>query len=196
MAKKPNIEVSKISELSGSDLHELCEAAETAIKDGGGFGWLKPPPRRVLENFWRGTLMVPERSLFIGRLDGVVVGSAQLVRPTKNNEAQAMAATLTTNFVVPRARGHGLARLLTATVEEHPVPSGMFPSRLACSATVEEHARRDGFLVLNLDVRATQEAAIALYEAAGYVRWATHPLYAFVDDNWLEGCFYYKDLRK
>ena len=176
MAKKPNIEVSKISELSGSDLHELCEAAETAIKDGGGFGWLKPPLRRVLENFWRGTLMVPERSLFIGRLDGVVVGSAQLVRPTKNNEAQAMAATLTTNFVVPRARGHGLARLLTATVEEH--------------------ARRDGFLVLNLDVRATQEAAIALYEAAGYVRWATHPLYAFVDDNWLEGCFYYKDLRK
>ena len=87
-----------------------------------------------------------------------------------------MAATLTTNFVAPWARGHGLARLLTATVEEH--------------------ARRDGFLVLNLDVRATQEAAIALYEAAGYVRWATHPLYAFVEDTWLEGCFYYKDLRK
>ena len=42
----------------------------------------------------------------------------------------------------------------------------------------------------------TQEAAIALYEAAGYVRWATHPLYAFVEDTWLEGCFYYKDLRK
>ena len=175
MAKKPNIKISKISKLSGSDLHELCDAAEAAIEEGGGFGWLTPP-RRVLENFWRGALMVPERSLFIGRLDGVVVGSAQLVRPTKNNEAQAMAATLTTNFVAPWARGHGLARLLTATVEEH--------------------ARRDGFLVLNLDVRATQGAAIALYEAAGYVRWATHPLYAFVEDTWLEGCFYYKDLRK
>jgi ribosomal protein S18 acetylase RimI-like enzyme len=180
MAKKPKksplIEVAKITELSGSDLHELCDAADTAIEEGGGFGWLKPPPRRVLENFWRGALMVPERSVFIGRLDGVVVGSAQLSRPTKNNEAQAMAATLTTNFVAPWARGHGLARLLTATVEEH--------------------ARRDGFLVLNLDVRATQEAAIALYEAAGYVRWATHPLYARVDDAWVEGYFYYKDLRK
>lgn len=173
--KKPIIKVAKITKISGSDLHELCDAAEAAIEEGGGFGWLKPPPRRVLENFWRGALMVPERLVFVGRLDGVVVGSAQLVRPTKNNEAQAMAASLTTNFVAPWARGHGLARLLTATVEEH--------------------AKRDGFLMLNLDVRATQEAAIALYEATGYVRWATHPRYARVDDAWLEGYFYYKDLQ-
>ena len=174
-AKKPKIEVAKITELSSSDLHELCDAADTAIEEGGGFGWLAPPPRRVLENFWRGALMVPERSVFVGRLDGVVVGSAQLVRPTKNNEAQSKAVTLTTNFVAPWARGHGLARLLTATVEEQ--------------------ARRDGFLVINLDVRATQDAAIALYEAAGYVRCGVHPLYANVDDQWVEGYFYYKDLR-
>ena len=173
-AKAPTIEVSLISELGGSDLNDLCDAAEAAIEEGGGFGWLKQPPRQTLEKFWRGALLVPERSVFIGRLDGVIVGSAQLVRPAKNNEAQALTATLTTNFVAPWARGHGLARTLTAAVEQA--------------------ARRDGFLVLNLDVRATQEAAIALYENAGYVRYAVHPHYARVDDRWVEGYYYYKDL--
>lgn len=173
--KKPTIEVSRITEISGSDLNDLCDAAYEAIEEGGGFGWLKPPPRQVLENFWRGALMVPERIVFIGRLDGVIVGSAQLVRPAKNNEAQAMSATLTTNFVAPWARGHGLARALTATAEDA--------------------ARRDGFLVLNLDVRATQDAAISLYENAGYVRYAVHPHYARVDDRWVEGYYYYKELQ-
>ena len=174
MAKKPNIKISKISKLSGSDLHELCDAAEAAIEEGGGFGWLTPPPRRVLENFWRGALMVPERSLFIGRLDGVVVGSAQLVRPTKNNEAQAMAATLTTNFVAPWARGHGMARALL----EH----------------IEEEARARGFEAMNLSVRETQSAAVNLYETLGFKRWGTHPKYAQIDGNNVAGHYYCKEL--
>ena len=158
-SKKPLIKVSKVSEVSGSDLNDLCDAAEAAIEEGGGFGWLKPPPRQTLENFWRGALMVPE----------------QLIRPTRNNEAQALSATLTTNFVAPWARGHGLARALTATVEDA--------------------ARRDGFLVLNLDVRSTQEPAIALYENAGYVRYAEHPYYARVKDEWVAGYFFFKALE-
>jgi len=171
----PNIEVSKVREITTSDLNDLCYAAESAIAEGGGFGWLKVPPRHVLENFWRGALLVPERTLFIGRLDGVTVGSAQLVRPSRNNEAQASSATLTSNFVAPWARGHGLARLVTRAVEEE--------------------ARRDGFLVLNLDVRATQEAAIALYENLGYTKFGTHPQYAFVNGEWIEGHYYFKDLQ-
>ena len=70
--------VEMIDRLSDVEIAELVEAAETAIVDGGGFGWLKPPPQGVLERFWRGVLLVPERDLFIGRLDGRVVGSAQL----------------------------------------------------------------------------------------------------------------------
>ncbi len=45
--------------------------------------------RDVMETYWRGVLLVPERTLFVGRLDGVIAGSAQLVRPPRNNEAQA-----------------------------------------------------------------------------------------------------------
>jgi ribosomal protein S18 acetylase RimI-like enzyme len=127
-----------------------------------------------MEAHWRGALLVPERSVFIGRLDGVVAGSAQLWRPTRNNEAQSHAATLMTKIVAPRARGHGLARLLTRTVEEA--------------------AREAGYKTLNLDVRETQEAAIQLYESFGYERWGRHPLYAMVEGKPVAGLFYFKRL--
>jgi len=169
------IKVERLDALKGADRHDLCDAAEAAILDGGGFGWLKPPPRQVLENFWQGVLLVPERSLFVGRLDGVIGGSAQLVRPTRNNEAQAHAATLTAAFVAPWARGHGMARALIVAVEQA--------------------ARAEGFAIINLDIRDTQRAAIRLYEQLGYTRWGTHPYYAMVDGKWVAGHFYSKVLN-
>ena len=39
----------------------------------------------------------------------VFAGTAQLTRPAKNNEAQARTAHMSTHFVAPWARGHGLA---------------------------------------------------------------------------------------
>ena len=50
--------------------------------------------------------------------------------------------------------------------------------------------------VLNLDVRATQEGAISLYEASGFTRWGTHPAYARVKGATVAGHFYYKTLTK
>ena len=164
--------VETLTALKGADRHDLCDAAEAAIRDGGGFGWLTPPPRQVLEAYWQGVLLVPERRLFVARLDGVIAGSAQLVRPTRNNEAQAHAATMTTSFVAPWARGHGLARGLVEAAEAA--------------------AREEGFAIVNLDVRETQDAAIALYETLGYTRWGTHPYYARVDGRWIAGHFYRK----
>jgi len=118
---------------------------------------------------------VPERALFVARLDGHVVGSAQLVRPPRNNEAQAFSAQLMHSFIAPYARGHGLARLLTARVEEG--------------------ARALGYHALNLDVRETQEVAIRLYESMGYIRWGVHPTYARVGGRTVRGVFYYKVLQ-
>jgi ribosomal protein S18 acetylase RimI-like enzyme len=167
-----HVMVETVTALKGADRHDLCDAAVAAILDGGGFGWLTPPPRQVLEAYWQGVLLVPERRLFVARLDGVIGGSAQLVRPTRNNEAQAHAATMTTSFVAPWARGHGLARGLVMTMEAA--------------------AHEEGFAIVNLDVRDTQEAAIALYEALGYRRFGTHPYYARVDGRWIAGHFYTK----
>ena len=59
---------------------------------------------------------------------------------------------------------------------------------------VEDAARRNGLRVLNLDIRATQKRAIEVVEQLGYVRWGTHPHYAWVQDRWVTGYFYYKDL--
>ena len=153
----------------------LCEAADAAILEGGGFGWVRSPGRLALESYFHGVLLVPERQLFVARLNGTIVGSAQLVRPSRNNEAQAFAASLMASFVAPYARSHGVARLLTQRVEEA--------------------ARALGYRVLNLDVRETQTAAIRLYESLNYERWGEHPAYARVSGRTVRGMYYYKLLR-
>ena len=168
--------VERVKEFTDDDLHTLCEATSAAIIDGGGFGWLNPPGRMALETYFRGVLLVPERELFVARLNGSAVGSAHLVRPPRNNEAQAHAAHLMHSYIAPYARGHGLARMLTTGVEER--------------------ARELGYHVLNLDVRETQEAAIRLYELLGFVRWGVHPDYALVRGRIVRGFFYYKRLRR
>ena len=163
-----------LEETNSRDLNDLCDAAEAAIEEGGGFGWVVVPARQMLETYWRGVQLVPERTLFVGRLDGVIAGSAQLVRPTKNNEAQSHAASLTTNFVAPWARGYGIGHGIIQAVERR--------------------ARTDGFSVLNLDVRSTQVAAIGRYDALGFIRWAENPYYARVDGAWVAGYHYHKGL--
>jgi ribosomal protein S18 acetylase RimI-like enzyme len=168
--------VERLTAFRNNDLQDLCDAADEGIKAGGGFGWLKPPPRVVMESFWRGILLIPDRMVFVGRLDGVIAGTAQLVRPAKNNEAQTRNAQMTTHFVAPWARGHGLAKAIVVAVEEA--------------------ARAAGIAVLNLDVRETQGAAIQLYQSLGYVHWGSHPHYAKVDDAWVGGLYFWKDLTK
>jgi ribosomal protein S18 acetylase RimI-like enzyme len=177
MTKPPPDErlVERADSFTEEELNALCEAAHSAIIEGGGFGWINPPGRLALESYFRGVLLVPERELFIARLNGTIVGSAQLLRPPRNNEAQAFAAHLMHSFIAPYARGHGLARLLTLRVEEG--------------------ARALGYQVLNLDVRDTQGAAIRLYESLGYVRWGTHPHYARVAGETILGHHYYKLLK-
>ena len=170
-----NIVIERLTGFTDEDLAALCEAADAAIIDGGGFGWVAPPGRSALEAYFTGLLLVPGRELFASRLDGTLVGSVQLVRPPRNNEAQAFAAHLTHSFIAPYARGHGLARMMTRRVEEG--------------------ARALGYHALNLDVRETQEAAIALYESMGYIRWGIHPAYARVGGRTVRGIYYYKPLQ-
>ena len=169
------LSVELVAELSDHELAELCEATDAAIIEGGGFGWVEPQGRSALERHFRGVLLVPERELLVARLDNQVTGSVQLHRPPRNNEAQAFGATLTHAYIAPYARGHGLARLMIQRVEER--------------------AAALGHRVLNLDVRETQQTAILLFEAMGYVRWGTHPAYARVRGQTVAGHYYYKLLE-
>ena len=78
--------------------------------------------------------------------------------------------------MAPFARGQGVARLMTLRIEDR--------------------ARTLNYRVMNLDVRETQTAAIALYESLGYTCWGVHPEYARVKGQTLRGYFYTKTLRK
>ena len=59
---------------------------------------------------------------------------------------------------------------------------------------VEHHARKHNVRILNLDVRETQEAAIALYRSLGYQEIGRHPHYARVNGLYVAGLYFWKDL--
>ncbi|MDA5194600.1 GNAT family N-acetyltransferase [Govanella unica] len=167
-------ETQELKTFQGSDLEDLCNATIEAIVDGEGFSWIKPPSMSALQAYWRGVLLIPERTLFVARLSGELVGTAQLIRPPSNNETGAFSVEVGTFFVAPWARGHGLARSLLADAEAR--------------------ARQDGFKSLEVNVRADREAAMSLAEGSGFTRWATKERYALIDGTYLPGHFYVKYL--
>jgi RimJ/RimL family protein N-acetyltransferase len=170
-----NLRVERIEQFSGDDLDNLCQATEDAIADGIGFNWLTPPMREVLEAYWKGALVVPERQIFGGWLDGALAATAQIVRPSKSKETSYFAVTLESHFVAPWARGHGLAK--------------------AVLQLAEREAANQGFSVIRLSVRETQEAAIHLYEESGYIRWGILPYHEFVNGRMVAGHYFYKKLE-
>lgn len=167
--------IEKLTEFKNADLTELMTATEDAIRDGIGFNWMIPPGQDVLEKYWKGVLVVPDRVLFVGRLDGTIAGSIQLIKPGISKETSSFAASLDAHFVAPWARGHGIAKSLLEAAERE--------------------ARALGFSVLKLSVRQTQEAAITLYEEMKYIRWGTLPTYEYVGAQMIAGHYYYKNLE-
>lgn len=174
--REPVASVEMITSFQPGDLEDLCDATDAAIEGGGGFGWLELPARDILERYWQGVLTMPTRLLFVARLDGVICGTCQLVKPPVQNEARKFAGHLTTHFVAPWAREYGLASKLLDKVE---------------AVALEENLS-----VINLDVRETMTNAIAFYESKGYIRFGTHPVYAKVDGKVLQGHYYYKVIEK
>lgn len=169
-----NVSIATATELSQAELTALCEAAEDAIKRGGGFGWLDVPPRATLEAYWRGLMLVPGRHLYVAQLDGLMVGALQLHEASKNMESQAQIATVQSGFTASWARGYGIGRdLMIYAIDQ---------------------ARALGFRALKLDVRETQHTAINLYTKLGFVEWGRLPRYAYVEGQWIAGYHFYLDL--
>ncbi len=163
--------IEKVVEFQSGDLEQLCDVADEAIIDGNGFGWLNPPPRQIQEAFWKGIMLMPFRELYVARLDGDIVGTGQLVKPFDNNEAGRHIAQIATFFIGPNVRGHGLG--------------------LGLLSVIEMSAREQGFKILEVDVRETQNAAISLISNAGFERWGVKSDYAWTGDQFVDG-FYYK----
>ncbi len=168
----PSAKVERLKHFTAGDLNDICDATYAGIESGGGFGWVTKPPRDVLERYWQGVVAMPSRILFVARLDNMICGSLQLVKPPVNNEAQSFSCNLTTHFVAPWARGHKLAAMLVKAAEDE--------------------ALAEGFSVINLDVRETMTRAIEIYESLGFTRIGTHPAYAKVEGKVLKGHYYMK----
>ena len=171
---KYNVKAEICKNLNKVDLQELCDATEEAIIGGGGFGWISPPSLKMLQNYWKGVLLIPERVLIVGKLDNVIAGSVQIIKPAKNNEAQSHSCILSTFFFAPWARGFGLAK--------------------AVFQKAELKAKQDGFKVMNLEVRETQHRAIQLYEQAGFIKSGVNPKAVLINDRYITGYYYYKEL--
>ena len=173
--EKITIKVEKLLSLSDLDLADLCNITEQAIKAGGGFGWLKTPPRETLNKYWKGVLLIQNRALIVGRLNDVIAGTLQLELQPHNNEAQKNIIKIASHFVAPWARGYGLAKNI--------IDYG------------EIIARENEGSCLQLDIRETQEAAIHLFKSKGYEQWGENPNYAFVDGKTIKGLYFFKNIK-
>ena len=175
MKKTPTIQIDIPKSINDTDLADLCNITEQAINAGGGFGWLRVPPRNILIKYWKGILLVPHRKLIVGRLNKVIAGTLQLIFQPPNDEVQQNIANIKSHFVVPWARGFGLAK--------------------AMIDVAETKALELSLNFIQLDVRETQEAAIRLFEAKGYKKWGTNPYYAFINGKNLKGHYFFKKLK-
>ena len=84
---KITIKVEILKSISDLDLADLCNITEQAIKAGGGFGWLKSPPRESLKKYWKGLVIVQNRTLIVGRLNNAIAGTLQLGLQPLNNDS-------------------------------------------------------------------------------------------------------------
>ena len=173
--EKITIKIEKLKVLSDTDLADLCNITEQAIKAGGGFGWLKSPPRETLNKYWKGLLLVQNRTLIVGRLNNVIAGTLQLELQPHNNEAQKNIIKIASHFVAPWARGYGLAKNI--------IDYG------------EKIAKENEGVCLQLDIRETQDAAIQLFKSKGYLQWGENPNYAVVGGKTIKGLYFYKNIK-
>ena len=172
LKEKITIKVEILTSISSIDLADLCNITEQAIKAGGGFGWLKTPPREKLNKYWKGLVIVQNRILIVGRLNNAIAGTLQLNLQPLNNEAQKNIVNITSHFVAPWARGYGLAKNMI----DH----------------AEIVSKKNGVNCMQLDIRESQDAAIQLFKSKGYKKWGENPHYAFVEGKTISGLYFYK----
>jgi ribosomal protein S18 acetylase RimI-like enzyme len=175
LKEKITIKVEILKSISDLDLADLCNITEQAIKAGGGFGWLKTPPRQTLNKYWKGLVIVQNRILIVGRLNNAIAGTLQLGLQPPNNEAQKKIINITSHFVAPWARGYGLAKNMIDKAEII--------------------AKENGGSCIQLDIRETQDAAIQLFKSKGYKQWGQNPNYASVDGKTIRGLYFYKNVK-
>ena len=169
----PKIELEQITTLDNDDdLHAICESLEAAILAGYHCRWVKAPPRQLLESYIKGSLLVPEKTLFTGRMDGHIVAFCEVETPLKEEESPYIAAEITIFAVAPYAINVGVSKRLLLKIEQ----------------TIAQL----GFPIINVQIDESQKKLFQFYLNNGYHHWATHPYYRKINGQIFRGYFLYK----
>src|SRR4051812_15537719 len=108
-----SIIIEKVFKLNSVDLEDLCDSTIATMQETTGFNIgstiINLIEKEKIATYWRGVLLVPGRILFICRLDGAIVGSAQLLKPAPSNQTSSFACTIDNQFVAPWARNMGIS---------------------------------------------------------------------------------------
>lgn len=174
----PSIKIEKVTKLNSVDLDDLCDATIATMQETTGFNigstTINLIEKEKIAMYWQGVLLVPERVLFVAKLDGTVAGSAQLLKPAPSNQTSSFSCSLDNHFVAPWARNMGISSELITHVEQE--------------------ARILGYSVIRMSIRETRQAAIHVFEKHNYIKWGVMPKYEIDQGKIVAGFFYYKDL--
>ncbi|MDI2112248.1 hypothetical protein [Commensalibacter nepenthis] len=169
----PKIQIEQIASLENEDdLHSLSEALEASIIAGYHCKWTKPPPRHLVENYFKSVLLVSEKLLFTARLDGNITGICEVTTPPKQKDSSLIAATIDIFAVAPYASNTGVEERLLSKMEH----------------TVSQL----GFPIINVIIDETQKKLFQFYLQNEYQHWATHPYYQKIDGQIVKGLLLYK----
>jgi ribosomal protein S18 acetylase RimI-like enzyme len=174
----PKIEAMVVKSLNSIDMEDLCDSTMETMKTTTGFNIgnqrIQHVKKANLMSYWEGVLLIPERILIVGKLDGTIAGSIQVITPSSSNQTSKFACAIDNYFLAPWARGYKLSDLLIETAEKEVINLGIS--------------------VIKLSVRETRTAAIKIFERHNYIKWGVLPKYEIDQDKVVAGYFYYKEL--
>ncbi|CAK7193360.1 hypothetical protein COMNV_01575 [Commensalibacter sp. Nvir] len=169
----PKIQIEHIASFDNEDdLHSICEALEASILAGYHCKWSKAPPRHLIESYFTGLLLIPEKRLFIGRMDGTIVGLCEVTLPPKQDDSPCISVEINCFATAPYATGLGIGRKMLTKMEQ----------------TVTQL----GFPIINASINETQTKLLQFYIKNDYQHWATHPYYQKINGQILKGYMLYK----
>lgn len=178
MNKPQEVTAEILQSFNSIDLEDISDASMETMKETLGFNigtqTARMQSRESIVSYWEGVLLVPDRILVVGRVDGAIAGSLQILKPTNNNHISPFACSIDNNFVAPWARGLGLSNVMLELTEKE--------------------AKKHDYSLIKISVRETRLAAIKVFERRGYVKWGTLPKYELDQGKVVAGHFYYKEL--
>ncbi len=175
---KPNNSIEKLTQFNAMDINDIVDATVDTMNETNGFNIgtqnITALNRDQIAAYWEGVLLVPERILYVARMDGSIAGAAQLLKPSPINQTSHFSCSVDNMFIAPWARGHGMSYKLLEMIEND--------------------AKALGFLVIKSSVRESRQAAIKLFEKRNYTRWGILPKYEMDQGKIVPGYFYCKEL--